>query len=260
MKKLLFSSLLMLGIASGIKAQEAPITHTLDAETLKQANNPLAPKKTFNVHNYVMPSFYGVEDLTMNQLLLRYAQPVGPVFLRATMPFVTEALPASSPTTGFGDFSIFAIYKLPSKEGLSYGVGPMLVAPTASHGLGQGKWQAGLSAMAFFSTSHVVQFGTLLQWQASFAGDEDRADVSLLTPQIFFIWQAGGGTYLRSTGIWSFDLKSGNYNVPIGLGIGKVMKANKVIFNIFAEPQFSVLAQGAGQPKFQLFVGFNTQF
>ncbi len=260
MKKQLSLLVLFLAFAFVLKAQETTASHTLDAETLKQANNPLAPKKTFNVHNYVMPSFYGVEDLSMNQLMLRYAQPVGHVFLRATMPFVTQSLPASSPTTGFGDFSIFAIYKLPSKEGISYGVGPMLVAPTASHGLGQGKWQAGLSAMAFFSKSHVVQFGTLLQWQASFAGDEDRADVSLLTPQIFFIWQAGGGTYLRSTGIWSFDLKSGNYNVPIGLGIGKVMKADKVIFNIFAEPQFSVLAQGEGQPKFQLFVGFNTQF
>lgn len=263
MTKHLFFTLLTgiaLLTAVGLKAQEAPASHVLDAETLKQANNPLAPKKTFNVHNYVMPSLYGAEDVTMNQLMFRYAQPIGHVFLRATMPFVTESLPGLSPTTGFGDFSIFAIYKLPSKEGVSYGVGPLLVAPTASHGLGQGKWQTGLSAMAFFSSSHVVQMGTLLQWQTSFAGDDDRADVSLLTPQIFFIWQAGGGTYLRSTGIWSFDLNSGNYNIPIGLGIGKVIKAGNTIFNIFVEPQFSVAAQGAGQPKFQLFVGFNTQF
>ncbi len=232
----------------------------LDIETLKQANNPLAPKKSFNVHNYVTPSLYGAEDATMNQLMFRYAQPVGHVFLRATMPFVTQSLPASSPTTGFGDFSVFAIYKFPSKEGVSYGVGPLLVAPTGSHNLGQGKWQTGLSAMAFFSESHVIQFGSLLQWQTSFAGDDDQADVSLLTPQMFFMWQIGGGTYLRSTGIWLFDLNNGNYNVPVGLGIGKVIKADKVIFNIFAEPQYSVAAQGTEQAKFQLFIGFNTQF
>ncbi len=234
--------------------------HQLDAETLKQANNPLSPKKAFNVHNYVMPSFYGAEDLTMNQLMFRYAQPVGRVFFRATMPIVTESLPVNSPTTGFGDFSVFAIYKLPSQEGLSYGAGPLLIAPTGSHNLGQGKWQTGLSAMAFFSKSHVVQFGTLLQWQTSFAGDDDRADISLLTPQLFGMWQLGGGTYLRSTGIWSFDLNSGKYNIPLGLGIGKVLKADKAIFNIFAEPQYSVAAQGTMQPKFQLFIGFNTQF
>ncbi len=242
--------------SAGLLAQQKE----LDAETLKQANNPLAPKKAFNVHNYVMPSLYGVEDVSMNQLMFRYAQPVGHIFLRATMPFVTQSLPASSPTTGFGDFSVFAIYKLPSEEGVSYGVGPLLVAPTGSHNLGQGKWQTGLSAMAFFSKSHVIQLGSLLQWQTSFAGDDDRPDVSLLTPQLFFLWQIGGGTYLRSTGIWSFDLRNGNYNIPLGLGIGKVFKADRVIFNIFAEPQYSVAAQGAGQPKFQLFIGFNTQF
>ncbi len=247
---------LLFGSLSSLFAQQKE----LDAETLKQANNPLSPKKAFNVHNYVMPSLSGVEDVSMNQLMFRYAQPVGHVFLRATMPFVTESLPASSPTTGFGDFSVFAIYKLPSEEGLSYGVGPLLIAPTASHNLGQGKWQTGLSAMAFFSKSHVIQFGSLLQWQTSFAGDDDRADVSLLTPQLFGMWQLGGGTYLRSTGIWSFDLNSGNYNIPLGLGLGKVIKADKAIFNIFAEPQYSVASQGIGQSKFQLFIGFNTQF
>ncbi len=256
MNKLLFFCFLMFGVASGSIAQQKE----LDVETLKQANNPLAPKKSFNVHNYVMPSLYGAEDVTMNQLMLRYAQPVGRVFLRGTMPFVTQSLPASSPTTGLGDFSVFAIYKFPSEEGVSYGVGPLLVAPTGSHNLGQGKWQTGLSAMAFFSKSHVIQLGSLLQWQTSFAGDDDRQDVSLLTPQIFFMWQIGGGTYLRSTGIWSFDLNSGNYNIPVGLGIGKVVKAGKTVFNIFAEPQYSVAGQGIGQPKFQLFVGFNTQF
>jgi len=65
---------------------------------------------------------------------------------------------------------------------------------------------------------------------------------------------------LRSTGIWSFNLENGDYNVPIGLGVGKVVKVNKIVFNIFAEPQFTVLAEGLGQPKFQTFVGFNTQF
>ncbi len=233
----------------------------MDIEMIKQANNPLAPKKTFNVHNYVMPSLYGIQDATMNQVMFRYAQPVGRVFLRATMPFVTQSLPETAPTTGFGDFSVFAIYKLTKKEGISLGVGPLLIAPTGSHGLGQGKWQTGLSIMAFFSKSDVVQFGSLLQWQISFAGDEDRDDVSLLTPQIFFMWQLGGGTYLRSTGIWSFDLNDGNYNIPIGLGIGKVLKSHgRTVFNIFAEPQYSVAVRGIGQPKFQLFIGFNTQF
>lgn len=235
--------------------------HGLDEETIKQANNPLAPTKVFNVHNYAISSMYGAPDAAANQLILRYAQPIGNVFLRASMPFAVSSMPQGSPTTGFGDFSIFGIYKFPLKsEGINIGVGPLLVAPTGSHNLGRGKWQTGISAMAFFAKSRVVQFGTLLQWQVSFAGDKDRADVSELIPQVFGMWQLGGGTYLRSTGAWTFDLKNGHYNVPLGLGIGKVVKAGGAVFNIFIEPQYSVLAQGAGQARFQTFFGVNTQF
>jgi hypothetical protein len=48
--------------------------------------------------------------------------------------------------------------------------------------------------------------------------------------------------------------------VPIGLGVGKVFKAGNVVFNLFAEPQFTVLAEGIWQPRYQTFIGFNTQF
>jgi hypothetical protein len=257
---------LLIGLAllSGSKAmaQEAPHpppTGGLSDEELKKANNPMASTKAFNVHNYIISSMHGVPDATGNQLIFRYAQPFGKVLVRASMPLVTSSMPNMAPNTGFGDFNIFGIYSF-SKNGNQYGIGPQLIAPTGTHGLGQGKWQAGLSFLTFLAKSKLLQMGTLLQWQASFAGDEARPDVNMLTPQIFFMWQLGGGTYLRSTGIWTFDLTNGNYNVPIGLGVGKVVKVNKVVFNIFAEPQFSVLAEGIGQAKFQTFVGFNTQF
>ncbi len=266
--KLIFGIIGLIFLSSNIHAQAqqtaAPATQTpaaagLDAETLKKANDPMAHTKALNLHNYIMPSLYGT-DAQMNQMMIRYAQPIGPVLVRATMPFVVLSEPNMGPTTGLGDFNIFGIYAM-ERNGNKFGIGPSITVPTGTEDLGQGKWQAGLSALAFFAKSHILQGGTLLQWQASFAGDEDRADVNLLTAQIFGIWQIGGGTYLRSTGIWSFDLSgSGAYNVPIGLGIGKVVKAGSVVFNIFAEPQFSVLAYGAGQPKFQIFVGFNSQF
>ncbi len=260
--KLAWICLLLMAVTT-VSAQEAQTTPPagggLDAETLKKANDPMAHTKSFNVHNYIVSSLYGSEA-SMNQLMFRYSQPVGNVLLRATMPFVTFSEPTAGPVTGFGDFNMFAIYSFEPTPGNKFGIGPSITAPTGTKGLGQGKWQAGVSALAFFAKSHVLQTGSLLQWQTSFAGDGDREDVSMLTAQLFFIWQIGGGTYLRSTGIWSFDLNNGNYNVPIGLGIGKVVKVGGVVFNIFAEPQFSVLAQGAGQPKFQTFVGFNTQF
>jgi hypothetical protein len=46
----------------------------------------------------------------------------------------------------------------------------------------------------------------------------------------------------------------------VGLGLGRVVKAGDIVFNLFAEPQFTVLQDGMGQPEFQLFIGFSTPF
>lgn len=254
-----FVALFIACVPMMVSAQQKPAP-ALSEEELKRANDPMAHIKAFNVHNYIVSKLYGLPDQQVNQLIFRYSQPIGPVLLRASMPFVTSSASGVSPTSGLGDFNLFAIYTLPSKTGNKFGFGPNFTAPTGTHDLGAGKWQAGFSALAFFAGSHVVQMGSLLQWSGSFAGDDDKPDASLLTPQVFFIWQIGAGFNLRSTGIWSFNLKNGDYNVPIGLGVGKVVKAGGVVFNVFAEPQFTVLAEGLGQPKFQTFVGFNTQF
>ncbi|HEY9261048.1 hypothetical protein [Chitinophaga sp.] len=244
-----------------VHAQEKPATPAAPSdEELKRANDPMASVKAVNIHNYIVSKLYGLPDQQANQLIVRYSQPIGPVLLRASMPFVTSSASGVGPTSGLGDFNLFAIYTLPTKTGNKFGIGPNLTAPTGTRDLGSGKWQAGLSFLAFFAKSRLIQFGSLLQWQASFAGDEDRPEISTLNPQVFFIWQIGAGFNLRSTGIWTFNLRNGDYNVPIGLGAGKVIKVGGIVFNIFAEPQFTVLAQGLGQPKFQTFVGFNTQF
>jgi len=239
--------------------QQASPPGGLSEEELKKANDPMASTKALNIHNYIVSKLYGT-DAQVNQCIVRYAQPAGKWLFRASMPFVVSSTPSTAPVTGLGDFNLFAIYSFPSANGNKLGIGPNITAPTGTHNLGSGKWQAGISALAFLAKSHVVQAGSLLQWQASFAGDDDRADVSMLTPQVFFFWQLGGGLYARSTGVWTFNLENGDYSMPLGLGLGKVVKAGKIVFNIFAEPQFTVLAEGVGQPKFQTFVGFNTQF
>ena len=57
-----------------------------------------------------------------------------------------------------------------------------------------------------------------------------------------------------------FDIANDKYNVPVGLGIGKVVPTRKAVFNPFVEPQFTILSRGAGQPELQVFIGVNTQF
>src|SRR5262245_5320767 len=195
-----------------LNAQQAPHPQVSDEE-LKRANDPMANIKAFNIQNYIVSKLYGSEG-QVNQLLLRYSQPIGNLLLRGTMPLITSSAGQGvGPTTGFGDFNLFAIYSFPSTVGNKFGIGPNITAPTGTHDLGSGKWQAGLSALAFLAKSHIIQWGSLLQWQASFAGDDSKPDISMLTSQIFFIWQIGAGFCLRSTGVWSFNLENGDYNV-----------------------------------------------
>jgi hypothetical protein len=95
-------------------------------------------------------------------------------------------------------------------------------------------------------------------YQTNFAGDGN--DTSLAVMQPFLMIQLGKGTYLRSAPLWVFDLENSTYNVPLGLGIGKVVKNGRTVFNMFIEPQFTILHDGLGQPELQIFAGINMQF
>ena len=229
---------------------------------LKQANNPLADFKAFNVQNYWVPELYGLPDETANTMWARFVVPVDRWIIRASAPLPTVPTGEADSKSGLGDINAFAAYLLtdPSKS-RQFGVGPLLAAPTATDdALGTGKWQAGAAAVLFDATSPQLQWGGLLTWQGSFAGDDDREDTSVLVAQPFAMFQLGKGTYLRSAAIWVFDLENSEYNVPIGFGIGKILKVDKTVFNIFVEPQFTVLHRGVGQPAVQIFAGLNMQF
>ena len=112
----------------------------------------------------------------------------------------------------------------------------------------------------FDGRSKRFQYGYLLSWQGSFAGDDDREDVSLAAFQPFAFYQLGSGTYLRAAPIWVYNLENDDYSVPLGMGVGQVIKHGKTVYNLFVEPQFSVADRGPGQPEWQIFFGLNLQF
>jgi hypothetical protein len=230
------------------------------------ANNPLSNMTAFNIQDYYITELTD-SDETANQAWLRYATPlaIGETkwIVRASLPINSfPTSPDGDTETGVGDLNVFAAYLMDiGRPGVSFGIGPLLTAPTAAEDeLGSGKWEAGIANVLFNASSKVFQYGYLLTWQASFAGDDDREDVNVAALQPFLYYQLGGGTYLRSSAVWVYDLENDTYNVPLGIGIGKVFKRGKAVYNIFVEPQFSVAYEGAGQPETQVFMGFNLQF
>ncbi|MFM0653460.1 hypothetical protein [Paraburkholderia sediminicola] len=236
------------------------------ADDANKSNNPLNLAASFNIQNYFTPSVFGPSGAHTNDLLLRPTIPVGPVgpigvpqIFRATVPVSTRPDPSGGYNTGLGDINLFDIFLL-SQSDVQIGVGPLLTMPTATDpSLGTGKWQAGLAAVAVSATpAHLL--GALVQWQHSFAGQSSRPTTQSLTAQPFGIFNFPGGWYIRSTGIWTFDLQHGTYYIPVGLGGGKAWKSGSTIYNAFIEPQYSVAHSGAGVPQWTIFAGLNMTF
>jgi hypothetical protein len=202
----------------------------------------------------------------MNTAWLRFAKPFvnGKFLMRVSLPISTFGTPDSTgmvnSVSGLGDANAFVSYSFISKPTASVGIGPLVVAPTATQEeLGAGKWQLGVAFVAFIVQSPVFQLGGLVTWQASVAGDKDRPNTNVSAVQPFYFWQLGKGTYLRGAPIWVFNFQNKTYSVPIGLGIGKVVKVGKTMCNMFIEPQYTMLHNGT-QPQFQVYIGINLQF
>ncbi|MDR5809273.1 hypothetical protein [Caballeronia sp. LZ019] len=234
------------------------------SEDANKSNNPLNLAASFNVQNYFTPSIFGASGHT-NDFLLRPTVPIGPnnvipfpEIFRLTVPISTRPAPTGGYNTGLGDINLFDIFLL-SQGQTQIGVGPLITAPTATdRTLGTGKWQAGLAAVAVNATKQRL-LGALVQWQHSFAGQSDRPTVQSLTTQPFVIWNLPEGWYIRSTGVWTFDLQRGTYYIPVGLGGGKAWRSGSTIFNAFIEPQYSV-AHSGNVSQWQIFAGLNMTF
>lgn len=232
------------------------------ADEIAQANNPLANLKALNIQNYYMPNISGT-DTSGDIFWLRYAQPLGKFLIRASIPFQTFPVGLNgSRQTGTSDFNIFALYTFDTgNPSVSTGIGPLLVAPTASPSiLGAGKWQGGLAGVYYNASSRLIQYGGLVTYQADFAGNQTRQHTNILDIQPFLFIQLGHGLYLRTAPVWTFNFISSTNNLPVSLGIGKIVKMNKTVYNFFIEPQVSAYHKGLGQPTTQIYAAVNIQF
>jgi hypothetical protein len=206
--------------------------------------------------NYYAQTVYGVPG-SSNLLDFRTVVVSGRQIVRATLPISTADDSNGNQQSGLGDFNVFdAIRVSPLESKNVLAVGPMLVAPTATNrSLGQGKWQAGLAAVGVHPLSEGSLLIGILAWQHSFAGEHSRPDAQVLTFQPIATLSVGGGYYVRSSGIWSFDISDHKRLIPLGVGFGKVFKIRDVIVNASIEPQVTVYHNGTGLPAFQLFTG-----
>lgn len=229
-------------------------------DAVDKANDPLHLATSFAVQDYYTPKIDGSDQHT-NDLLIRATVPFAsndlipvPQIMRLTVPVTTRPQVNGGYDTGIGDIDLFDIFLL-KQDGIKLGVGPLITANSAAQDeLGSGQWQGGVSAVAI-NISPRWMSGALVQWQKSFAGDNNRSHVETTTLQPFLIYKMSRGWFLRSTGIWTYNNENDDYYIPVGLGAGRAMVIGKHIINSFIEPQWTVAHRGDYQPEFTLYAG-----
>jgi len=203
------------------------------------AQNPVANMISLPFQNNTL---FGVEpnDDTANVLNIQPVIPIGvgdwnlinrTIAPLIYLPDVTSGL--ESLPDGFGRGSEFglgdinhSIYFSPARPGkVIWGVGPSITLPTATDSkLGSEKWSAGPAAVALITPAPWVA-GVLVRQLWSFAGDDDRKDVSQLLVQPFVNYNLDDGWYLVSAPIitanWNAD-SDDRWVVPLGGGLGKL--------------------------------------
>jgi len=254
----------VLGLLLVLVATAAMAANKADdkASAESDANNPLASFKAFNIQNYYVPSLSELDDQNANTFWLRYAQPLGPFLMRASLPISRVPTGSGTTTSGLGDLNANFFYLIDTgNPAVSVGVGPQVTLPTASESeTGADKYQAGVSAVYFNAKSKFFQWGGLINWQTSIGGSDNEPDTDFLAIQPFYFFQLGKGLYLRGAPAFAFNLETNDYHVPVGLGIGKVVAHGDAVYNFFIEPQFTILDRGPGQPELQLYMALNMQF
>jgi hypothetical protein len=243
----------------------ASLASAQEHQDINEANNPLTPKITINFQDYFIPSFKDTPgNPHANQFLLRGLIPSDmggmPQLLRFTLPIATSPDVPTGYITGLGDLTLMDIFILPKQGDVTFGLGPLLVLPTATDSsLGSGKWQIGAVGIGVAPQDWGLLAG-LVTYQTSFAGADSREDMDLFTLQPIVNVNLTDGWYLRSSATWNFDLQSGDAYIPVGLGVGKVFKLDKgVTMNAFIEPQYTVWNEGSAR-RWQIFTGLNFQF
>ena len=228
--------------AIGVGVTWASAAYAEDTPELAQlAQNPIAKVISLPLQNNLN---FGVGPHDDKQDTLNI-QPVVPfnagtdwnIIARAIVPLAYEPPlgPMRNSTVGLGDTSL-ALYLSPSHPGsIIWGIGPAFTFATASHEvLGQGKFDAGLSAVALTIQGHWL-IGALLTDVASVSGSDNRNSVHQMTLQPFVNYNFPRGWYLASSPIITSNWRgTGNqrWTVPMGGGGGRAFRLGGLAMNI----------------------------
>ena len=224
------------------------------AELAQQLANPVATL-TVLPFQFNYDRGFGSADGDQYQLNI---QPIIPFSLNADWNLITRTiLPveaqndiagASGGQFGLGDtlLSLFLSPEDSGVAGLVWAAGPVFLLPTATDDLlGSGKWGAGPTAAIVYA--HGPWTTAVLANQIwSFAGDDNRADVSAGFIQPVLTYTTDKAWSFTLTSESTYDWLKGEWAVPIDFTIGKLVTFGKQPVNFSIGPRYWATSPESG--------------
>ena len=207
------------------------------ADLAQELTNPIADLVTVPIQ---MNFDDGIGPADDGSKLTTNVQPVIPFDIGENWNLVTRTIvpvtyqndifPGAGSQFGLGDInlSLFFSPKAPTAGGLTWGVGPVLLLPTATDSLiGAKKWGAGPAAVGLVLKGPWT-VGMLANHVWSFAGDDDRDDISnsFMQPFVAYTWPSAWTASLQSE--TTYNWQSEQWSVPVNLALSKLVKFGKL--------------------------------
>jgi hypothetical protein len=175
---------------------------------------------------------------------------------RTILPVVQQSdiFPGAGTQTGLGDTlqSLFFSPKAPTASGWIWGAGPVFLLPTGSDDLlTTDKWGAGPTAVMLKQSNGWTR-GVLANHVESFAGDDDRADLSSTFIQPFLTYTTGDQwTYAVNTES-SYDWEDERWSVPVNVTVSKLTRFGSQLVSLGGGARYWFQSSRAGAEGFGL--------
>jgi len=166
-------------------------------------------------------------------------QPVVPISLNETWNLISrtiipvvyqENIVGTSSQAGLSDTvqSLFFSPKAPTSGGWIWGVGPVLLLPTATDDLlGTEKWGAGPTAV-LLKQQNGWTYGVLANHIWSYAGESSRADVNATFLQPFLTFTTPKQTTFTINTESTYDWANSQWTVPLNASVAQLVKLGKL--------------------------------
>lgn len=243
-------------------------TEPLGITVAKTAQNPFSSITIVNFSNYAdfnegpygrTEQEFHIQPIIPTQLSAKWTLSTWVYIPLTYQPLLTTN---TSAVAGLGDVKPMFLFLPNSARKVTWGIGPAFNLPTATNTLiSTGKFSLG-PAMLFFVQPGKWTIGVIANYLHSAGGPSGRKNVNQLNPFYIINYNLRKGWYVASNAFIKADWTepAGSiWEVPVGVGIGRVMKLGPQLVNFSVVPHIMAV-HNSHQPSWQLSFSFSLLF